>query len=177
MARKQKRLIHVGEVEVGGGTPISVQSMTKSDTRDVDATVAEINALQKAGCEIVRCAVPDEDAAKALGPIMEESYLPLVADIHFSHKLALASIKAGVDGLRLNPGNLRNEAQVREVVLAAKDAGIPIRIGVNFGSLPPVGGIGKTGGFSRSQDKVNLLAKAGDARDLARRVSIRLSTG
>jgi len=163
MKRKAKELIHVGGVPVGGDSPITVQSMTKTDTRDVAATVAEIHALEEAGCEIIRCAVPDAEAAKALLPIKRQISLPLIADIHFSHKLALASIDSGVDGLRLNPGNLRNEAQVKEVVQAAKAARIPIRIGVNFGSLPPVGGIGKTGGFNRSQDKVDLLAKAGDA--------------
>ena len=119
----------------GGGAPISVQSMTNTDTRDVAATIAQIHALEKAGCEIVRCAVPDEPAAKALKEIKKGISIPLVADIHFQHKLALLAVDAGVDGLRINPGNIGKAERVREVVMACAQAKIPIRIGVNSGSL------------------------------------------
>ena len=115
---------------------MSVQSMTNTDTRDVEATTAQINRLQQAGCEIVRVAVPDQEAADALGLIRKAVQIPLVADIHFDYKLALASIEAGVDKLRINPGNIGSDARVRELATAARDRGIPIRIGVNMGSLP-----------------------------------------
>jgi (E)-4-hydroxy-3-methylbut-2-enyl-diphosphate synthase len=133
--RRKTRQIRIGNVLVGGGAPISVQSMTKTDTRDIRATVAQIGRLAKAGCEIVRLAVPDAAAATALGMIRKRSRLPIVADIHFDHRLALKSIDAGADGLRINPGNIGSAAKVREVVRAAAGRGIPIRIGVNSGSL------------------------------------------
>ncbi len=161
--RRVSKPVYVGPVKVGGDAPISVQSMTKTDTRDVNATVAQIKGLEEAGCEIIRCAVPDMEAAKALGEIKRQISIPLIADIHFHYQLALESLRQGVDCLRLNPGNLRNEDQVRQVVAAAKDRQVPIRIGVNFGSLPPVGGIGQTRGFSRVFDMVNRLPKAGHA--------------
>jgi (E)-4-hydroxy-3-methylbut-2-enyl-diphosphate synthase len=138
--------------------------MTKTDTRNVDATVRQIHELEEAGCEIIRSAVPDMEAAQAIGEIKKRIHIPLIADIHFHYKLALECVKGGVDCLRLNPGNLRDEGHVREVVRAAKERGIPIRIGVNFGSLPPVGGIGRTKGFSRHLDLVNKLPKAGQVR-------------
>ena len=137
--------------------------MTKTDTRDVQATVRQIKELEDAGCDIIRCAVPDMEAAKAIPDIKKQINIPLVADIHFHYQLALESLKGGVDMLRLNPGNIRDEDRVREVVRAAKERDIPIRIGVNFGSLPPVGGIGKTRGFSRHMDMVNKLPKTGEA--------------
>ncbi len=133
--RRKTRQISVGGVLVGGGAPVSVQSMTKTDTRDVGATVAQIRRLEKAGCEIVRLAVPDEAAVEALGKIRSRVSLPLVADIHFDHRLALGCLARGIDGLRINPGNIGSKAKVREVVLAARDRGVPIRIGVNSGSL------------------------------------------
>ncbi len=133
--RRKTRQIRIGEVLVGGGAPISVQSMTKTDTRDVRATVAQIRRLEKAGCEIVRLAVPDGAAAAALGAIRKKVRLPMVADIHFDHRLALKALEAGADGLRINPGNIGSAAKVREVVRAASERGIPIRIGVNSGSL------------------------------------------
>ncbi len=129
------RQIHVGSVAVGGGAPVSVQSMCSTDTRNVVATLEQIRRLAEAGCEIVRCAVPDAAAATALGAIKAECPMPLIADIHFDHKLALASVAAGVDALRINPGNIGEAWKVREVVAACTDAGIPIRIGVNAGSL------------------------------------------
>ncbi|HDL85320.1 MAG TPA: flavodoxin-dependent (E)-4-hydroxy-3-methylbut-2-enyl-diphosphate synthase [Candidatus Acetothermia bacterium] len=132
-----RRVVSIGRVKIGGDNPVAVQSMTNTDTRDVDATVAQIERLQKAGCEIVRVAVLDEAAARALPQIKKRIDLPLVADIHFDHHLALASIDAGVDKLRLNPGNIPEPKRIEQVVLAAKEAGIPIRVGANSGSLAP----------------------------------------
>jgi (E)-4-hydroxy-3-methylbut-2-enyl-diphosphate synthase len=134
-ARRKTRPIQLGTVTVGGDTPISVQSMTKTDTRDVEATLLQIWALEAAGCDIVRCAVPVRDAAEKLGEIKRQIRIPLVADIHFSYKLALIALEQGVDGLRLNPGNIGGTPFVMEVVNLAKERRIPIRIGVNAGSL------------------------------------------
>ena len=125
----------MGPVGIGGDNPVRVQSMTNTDTRDVDATVAQIQALAAAGCEIVRVAVLDEEAARCIRPIKEQVDVPLIADIHFDHRLALASMEAGVDGLRINPGNIGGKAQVDLVVDAAKAQSVPIRIGVNSGSV------------------------------------------
>jgi (E)-4-hydroxy-3-methylbut-2-enyl-diphosphate synthase len=125
----------VRDVLIGGDAPIVVQSMTKTDTRDVASTLTEIRRLHVAGCEIVRLAVPDREAALALAKIRQHTDMPLVADIHFDYRLALMALEAGVDKLRLNPGNIGGRAKVEEVVRAAKDRGVPIRIGVNAGSL------------------------------------------
>lgn len=164
--KRVTREVSVGGVKIGGrNNPIAVQSMTTCDTRDIETTVAEILGLEEVGCEIIRVAVPDMAAAEALGEIKRRINIPLVADIHFHHELALESVNQGVDMLRLNPGNIRDETKVREVVTAAKKTGIPIRIGVNFGSLPPVGKIGMARGGSRLTDGVNQLAKAGDESD------------
>ena len=133
--RRGTRQILLGRVAIGGGAPISVQSMTKTDTRDVEATVRQIRALEQAGCEIVRLAVPDAEAAEALARIRRAVSLPLVADVHFDHRLALRALKAGVDGLRLNPGTIGAPDKVREIVKAAKARRTVIRIGVNSGSL------------------------------------------
>ena len=133
--RKKTRQIHIGPVAIGGGAPISVQSMTNTKTTDTEATLAQIRALAAAGCDIVRLAVPDMDAARNLKNILPKSPVPLVADIHFDYHLALEAIRQGIHGLRLNPGNIGGEENVRKVVEAAKAAGIPIRIGVNAGSL------------------------------------------
>ncbi len=158
------REVLVGGVRIGGrNNPIVVQSMTTGDTRDAAGTIAEIGGLEQAGCEIVRVAVPDMEAAETLGEIRRAIGIPLVADIHFHHELALESIRQGVDGLRLNPGNIRDASQVRTIVEAAKRAGIPIRVGVNFGSLPPVGKIGVARGGSRLADGVNALPRPGEA--------------
>ena len=162
-SRRVTKPIFAGNVKIGGDADVTVQSMTKTDTRDVQATVRQIKELEDAGCDIIRCAVPDMEAAKAIPDIKKQIKIPLVADIHFHYQLALESLKGGVDMLRLNPGNIRDEDRVREVVLAAKERETPIRIGVNFGSLPPVGGIGKTRGFSRHMDMVNTLPKTGEA--------------
>lgn len=133
--RRKTRPIRVGSVRIGGGAPVVVQSMTSTDTRDVASTVEQIRALAAAGCEIVRVAVPDEEAAAALGAIRAQIPVPLIADIHFNHRLALEALRQGVDGLRLNPGNIGGKERIREVVLAAKDRDVPIRVGVNAGSL------------------------------------------
>ena len=133
--RKKTRQIHIGPVAIGGGAPVSVQSMTNTKTTDTEATLAQIRALAAAGCDIVRLAVPDMDAARNLRNILPKSPVPLVADIHFDYHLALEAIRQGIHGLRLNPGNIGGEENVRKVVEAAKAAGIPIRIGVNAGSL------------------------------------------
>ncbi|RBO84121.1 flavodoxin-dependent (E)-4-hydroxy-3-methylbut-2-enyl-diphosphate synthase [Marinomonas aquiplantarum] len=133
--RRQSRQIMVGDVPVGGGAPISVQSMTNTETCDVDATVAQIRAIADAGADIVRVSVPSMDAAEAFKRIREEVSIPLVADIHFDYKIALKVAEYGVDCLRINPGNIGNKDRVRAVVDCARDKNIPIRIGVNAGSL------------------------------------------
>lgn len=133
--RRVSRQIHVGDVAVGGDAPISVQSMTNTDTCDVQATVAQVQAIQDAGADIVRVSVPSMDAAEAFRKIREQVTVPLVADIHFDHKIALKVAEYGVDCLRINPGNIGRDEKVREVVDSARDKGIPIRIGVNAGSL------------------------------------------
>ncbi len=133
--KRHTRQIQIGNVLVGGGAPCSVQSMCSSDTRDETATVAQIERLVSAGCEIVRCAVPDIDAAHALGRIKLKSAIPVVADIHFDYRLAMAVLDGGIDGLRLNPGNIGERWKVEEVVKSARERQVPIRIGVNAGSL------------------------------------------
>src|SRR2546427_3642334 len=135
ITRRKTRQIRLGDVKIGGDAPLTVQSMTKTDTRDVQATLLEIWALEAAGCDIVRCAVPVREAAEKLGEIKRQIRIPLVADIHFNYKLALIALEQGVDGLRLNPGNIGGKHFVQEVVNLAKDKRIPIRIGVNAGSL------------------------------------------
>ncbi len=135
MDRTQTRRVQIGQVSVGGGAPVAVQSMTTTDTRDVEATVTQIQALEAAGCEIVRVAVPDQKAAAALPGIKARMRVPLVADIHFDYRLALASLEAGVDKLRLNPGNIGTADRVRTVARAARDRGVPIRVGANVGSV------------------------------------------
>ena len=125
----------IGQLPIGGDAPVAVQSMTNTDTRDVNATVAQIQALINAGCELVRVAVPDMVAAKALREIKSAISIPLIADIHFQHQLAIEAVNHGVDALRLNPGNIGSDQRVREVVHACRDRGVPIRIGVNAGSL------------------------------------------
>ncbi|WP_110666380.1 flavodoxin-dependent (E)-4-hydroxy-3-methylbut-2-enyl-diphosphate synthase [Salinicola halophilus] len=135
IVRRHSRQIHVGKVPVGGGAPIAVQSMTNTDTLDVDATVGQIQRLEQAGADIVRVSVPDMDAAEAFGKIKRRVDVPLVADIHFDYKIALRVAELGVDCLRINPGNIGREDRVRAVVDAARHHGIPIRIGVNAGSL------------------------------------------
>ncbi|MDQ7785705.1 MAG: flavodoxin-dependent (E)-4-hydroxy-3-methylbut-2-enyl-diphosphate synthase, partial [Desulfomonilaceae bacterium] len=133
--RRATREVRIGSVTVGGGAPIAVQSMANTDTRDVGATVRQIRRLERAGCEIIRVGVPDMDAARSLAAIIAKIHIPLVADIHFDHRLALESLRHGVHGLRLNPGNIGGRRKVREVAKASGDREIPIRIGVNSGSV------------------------------------------
>jgi len=133
--RRQSKKIMIGQLPIGGDAPVAVQSMTNTDTRDVNATVAQIQALINAGCELARVAVPDMVAAKALREIKSAISIPLIADIHFQHQLAIEAVNQGVDALRLNPGNIGSDQRVREVVHACRDRGVPIRIGVNAGSL------------------------------------------
>lgn len=134
MKRNSKQVL-CGNVAIGGGAPVSIQSMTNTDTRDVKATVEQIARLKDAGCEIVRCAVPDMEAAAALGQIKKAVDLPLVADIHFDYRLALSAIENGADKVRINPGNIGSPERVRAVLAAARERQIPIRVGVNSGSL------------------------------------------
>ncbi|MFC1994920.1 flavodoxin-dependent (E)-4-hydroxy-3-methylbut-2-enyl-diphosphate synthase [Chloroflexota bacterium] len=134
--RRISKSIRIGSVTIGGGAPIVVQSMTKTYTRDVRSTVAQIRELEDCGCELVRVAVPDAEAAQSITEIKKGISIPLVADIHFDYRLALMALAAGADGLRLNPGNIGEPEKVRAVVLAAKERNVPIRIGLNAGSLP-----------------------------------------
>jgi len=133
--KKPTKQISLGGVRIGGGAPVAVQSMTKTDTRDVASTVSQIKKLETAGCEIVRVAVLNIEAARAVKAIKRRTKIPLIADIHFDHRLALEAIACGADGLRINPGNIGSKLKVKEVVSAAMDRNVPIRIGVNAGSL------------------------------------------
>jgi len=135
--RKPTRTIRIGGVQIGGGAPVVVQSMTNTDTRKVGATLAQLQRLAAAGCEVGRLAVPDQKAAQALGEIKRESPLPLIADIHFNHRLALAALEQGADAIRINPGNLGGEKKTRQVLEACRQRGVPLRLGVNAGSLEP----------------------------------------
>ena len=133
---RQTRKIKVGSVQIGGGAPVSIQSMTNTNTADAEATSAQIRKLADAGCEIIRCAVPDEAAVRALPEILARSPIPVIADIHFDYRLALGAIRAGIHAIRINPGNIGSSDRVKAVAEAAGEAGIPIRVGANSGSLP-----------------------------------------
>ena len=135
MIRRNTKSVNLGNLKIGGDAPISIQSMTNTKTVDVDATITQIKELVTAGCEIIRVAVPDSESVNALPEIIEASPIPVIADIHFDYRLALGAIEAGIDGLRLNPGNIGGFDRVKQVVNASKEAGIPIRVGVNSGSL------------------------------------------
>ena len=135
MYRDKTKVIHIGNRVIGGGNPILIQSMTNTKTDDVVATVAQIKRLTEAGCDIIRCTVPDMDAAKAIAQIKKEITIPLVADIHFDYKMAIAAMENGADKIRINPGNIGSREKVAEVVRVAKERSIPIRVGVNSGSL------------------------------------------
>ena len=137
LQRRSTRRIEVGGVPVGGGEPVSVQSMTTTKTADVEGTLAQIYALAAAGCDIVRCTCNEAEAAEGLAHIVPRSPIPVIADIHHNHRMALAAIDAGVHGLRLNPGNIRRPEHIKTVASECRDRGIPIRIGVNGGSLDP----------------------------------------
>lgn len=134
MDRKQTKPVFFGPLQVGGGAPVCVQSMTCTDTRDVKATVAQIRRLEKAGCELIRLAVPDQEAARAIGAIKKKITIPLIADIHFNHRLALTAMDSGAQGIRINPGNMGRD-KIRTLVKAAKQNGVVIRIGINSGSV------------------------------------------
>jgi (E)-4-hydroxy-3-methylbut-2-enyl-diphosphate synthase len=135
MRRENTRQVHIGNVVIGGGAPIAIQSMTNTPTENVAATVEQILRLEKAGCEIIRCTVPTEEAAKAVAEIKKQIHIPLVADIHFDYRLAIAAMENGADKIRINPGNIGNRERIQAVVDCAKERNIPIRVGVNSGSL------------------------------------------
>ena len=135
MIRRNTKAVNLGDLKIGGDAPISIQSMTNTKTVDIEATITQIKELATAGCEIIRVAVPDYESVNALPEIIQDSPIPVIADIHFDYRLALGAIEAGIDGLRLNPGNIGGFDRVKQVVNASKEAGIPIRVGVNSGSL------------------------------------------
>ena len=158
--------VKIGNKVIGGDNPILIQSMTNTKTQDVAATVAQIKELEKAGCDIIRCAVPDMDAAKALAKIKEQINIPLVADIHFDYRLAIAAIENGAGKIRINPGNIGNIDRIKAVVDAAKAKNIPIRVGVNSGSLEKnlvakYGGVTAEGLVESALDKVNIIEGLG----------------
>lgn len=158
--------VKIGNRVIGGGNPILIQSMTNTKTQDVDATVAQIKELEKAGCDIIRCAVPDMEAAKAIAKIKEQIKIPLVADIHFDYRLAIAAIENGADKIRINPGNIGSEERIKAVVDVAKAKNIPIRVGVNSGSLEKnlvekYGGVTAEGLVESALDKVAIIERLG----------------
>lgn len=166
MKREQTKEIQIGTRKIGGGNPIAIQSMTNTKTEDVEATVAQILALEAAGCEIIRCAVPTMEAAKALAEIKKQIHIPLVADIHFDYKLAIAAIENGADKIRINPGNIGDVSRVKAVVDKAKEYNVPIRVGVNSGSLEKelvekYGGVTAEGIVESALDKVHLIEDMG----------------
>lgn len=166
MYRDETKQIKIGNRYIGGGNAIAIQSMTNTKTEDVRATVDQILALEKAGCEIIRCAVPTMEAAKALSEIKKEIHIPLVADIHFDYRLAIAAIEAGADKIRINPGNIGDERRVQAVVDKAREYKIPIRVGVNSGSLEKnlvekYGGVTAEGLVESAMDKVHLIENMG----------------
>lgn len=165
-SRKQTKEIHIGNQVIGGGNPILIQSMCNTKTEDVEATVAQILELEQAGCDIVRVAVPTMEAAAALKPIKRRIHIPLVADIHFDYRLAIAAIECGADKIRINPGNIGSEERVQAVVDKAKEYGIPIRVGVNSGSLEKpliekYGGVTAGGIVESALDKVAMIERMG----------------
>lgn len=166
MLRHKTREVRIGNVVIGGEHPIAVQSMTNTRTEDVEATVAQILLLEAAGCEIVRCTVPTQEAADALREIKKQIHIPLVADIHFDYKMAIAAIENGADKIRINPGNIGSEERVRAVVEKAKEYNVPIRIGVNSGSLEKdllekYGGVTAEGIVESALDKVHMIERMG----------------
>ncbi len=166
MKRNETKVIQIGTVKIGGGNPVAIQSMTNTKTEDVEATVAQILTLEKAGCEIIRCAVPTMEAAQALKEIKKQIHIPLVADIHFDYRLAIAAIENGADKIRINPGNIGSEDRVRAVVEKAKEYQIPIRVGVNSGSLEKelvekYHGVTAEGIVESALDKVHMIENMG----------------
>lgn len=166
MNREATKKIRIGDITIGGGSPIAIQSMTNTRTEDVEATAAQILALEKAGCEIIRCAVPTMEAAEALAEIKKKIHIPLVADIHFDHRLAIAAIENGADKIRINPGNIGDAGRVQAVVDKAKEYKVAIRVGVNSGSLEKslvekYGGVTAEGLVKSAMDKVHLIEEMG----------------
>ena len=166
MTREETRAVNIGGRWIGGGNPIAIQSMTNTKTEDIDATVGQILALERAGCEIIRCAVPTMEAAQALKAIKERIHIPLVADIHFDYRLAIAAIENGADKIRINPGNIGSADRVKAVVDKAKEKQIPIRVGVNSGSLEKnllekYGGVTAEGIVESALDKVRMIEELG----------------
>lgn len=166
MYREQTKVIHIGNKVIGGGNPILIQSMTNTKTQDVAATVEQIKRLQKAGCDIIRCTVPDFEAAKAISEIKKQIEIPLVADIHFDYRMAIAAIENGADKIRINPGNIGGKEKLLEVVGAAKEHHIPIRVGVNSGSLEKelvekYHGVTAAGIVESALDKVRMIEDSG----------------
>ncbi len=166
MTREQTRVIRIGSRVIGGGNPILIQSMTNTRTEDVEATVAQIHALEKAGCEIIRCTVPTPEAAKAVKEIKERISIPLVADIHFDYKMAIAAMENGADKIRINPGNIGGKDKVAAVVSVARERNIPIRVGVNSGSLEKelvekYRGVTAEGLVESALDKVHMIEELG----------------
>lgn len=164
--REQTKVITIGDRKIGGGNPILIQSMTNTPTEDVEATVAQILRLEKAGCEIIRCTVPTMEAAQALAKIKERIHIPLVADIHFDYKMAIAAIENGADKIRINPGNIGGKEKVESVVAAARERDIPIRVGVNSGSLErelveKYHGVTAEGIVESALDKVGIIENCG----------------
>lgn len=160
--REKTKTVHIGDRVIGGGNPVLIQSMTNTRTEDVPATVAQILALERAGCEIVRCTVPTPEAAEAIAEIKKQVHIPLVADIHFDYRMAVAAMENGADKIRINPGNIGDSARVRTVVDAAKERNIPIRVGVNSGSLEKsllekYGGVTAEGIVESALDKVRMI--------------------
>ena len=162
--RDKTRVVRIGDRSIGGGNPIQIQSMTNTRTEDVEATVAQILELEKAGCDIIRCTCPTEEAAKAIGQIRKRIHIPLVADIHFDYKMAIAAIENGADKVRINPGNIGGEDKLDAVVKVAREHGVPIRVGVNSGSLErdlvaKYGGVTPEGLVESALDKVHMIEK------------------
>ncbi|MFR5056693.1 flavodoxin-dependent (E)-4-hydroxy-3-methylbut-2-enyl-diphosphate synthase [Faecalimonas umbilicata] len=166
MTREDTKVIQIGTVKIGGGNPVAIQSMTNTKTEDVEATVQQILALEAAGCQIIRCAVPTMEAAEAIREIKKRIHIPLVADIHFDYRLAIAAIENGADKIRINPGNIGDRSRVQAVVDKAKEYNIPIRVGVNSGSLEKTllekyGGVTAEGIVESAMDKVCLIEEMG----------------
>ena len=164
--RDKTKVIRIGDRVIGGGNPILIQSMTNTPTEDVEATVAQTLRLEEAGCEIIRCTVPTPEAAAAVAKIKERIHIPLVADIHFDYKMAIAAMENGADKIRINPGNIGGKAHIEEVVRCAKERGIPIRVGVNSGSLEreivsKYGGVTAEGLVESALDKVGMVEDCG----------------
>lgn len=164
--RENTRVVNIGGVKIGGGNPIAIQSMTNTETADIDATVSQIKRLEEAGCQIIRATANNEDAARAFSEIKKQIHIPIVADIHFDYRLAIMAMESGADKIRINPGNIGGEENLKKVVAVAKERNIPIRVGVNSGSLEKdivekYGGVTAQGIVESALDKVGMIEKCG----------------